>query len=74
MSHIIKPSDIEAAALDIIEYYEKSNASHDDKIKILTMLQEHYEGTNYSVVDQWFANLIKRSIDKHEPQTGFEKP
>lgn len=73
MSHLIKPSDIEAAALDITEYYEKSSASHEDKIKILRMLLEHYESTNYSIIDQWLAALIRRIVDKHEPQTGFEK-
>lgn len=69
---MIKPSDIEAVVLDIINYYDNSAATHEDKIKILNMLQEHYEGTNYSIVDQWFAALIKRMIQKYAPETGFE--
>lgn len=73
MSHLIKPSDIEIVARDIINYYDNSEAPHEDKIRVLRMLQEHYEHTNYSVVDQWFAALIKRVIDRHAPETGFEK-
>lgn len=71
--HLIKPSEIEAVVRDIISYYETSEAPHDDKMRVLRMLQEHYEHTNYSVIDQWIAALIKRIVDKHAPETGFEK-
>lgn len=77
MSHLIKPSDIESTVKDIINYYAKSEADHDDKMRVLKMLQEHYELTNYSVIDQWLAQLIKRVISKYEPnpeeQIGFEE-
>lgn len=71
--NLLTPTEIENAARDIITYYDKSTAPHDDKVRILSMLREHYETTDATVVDRWFAALLQRVVDKHAPQTSFEK-
>lgn len=69
---LLCPSDIEKTARDIVEYWDTSPANDADKIKILTMVRDFYADRNETTVDQWFAGLCQRILDRNDPQTGFE--
>lgn len=64
---------IEEAATDITRYWTRSQLPDTDKQKILEMVKEYYETKNEHIHDQYFAGLTARTIEKHVPQTGFEK-
>lgn len=68
---LLKPSDIYKTAEDIVNFVN-SDASDADKKTILTMVRDFYTDRNEHVVDQWFASLAQRTIDKHYPPTGLE--
>lgn len=65
---MIKPSDIESTAKDIVEFYGSSDLTHNDKLKILKMVADHYEN-NFSFstdpVDQWLMVLSKKTYERH---------
>lgn len=69
---LVKPSDIENTARDIVLYWENSDANDVDKVKILTMVRDFYADRNETTIDQWFAGLCQRILDRNDPQTGFE--
>lgn len=70
---LIKPSDVFEAANDIVEFAKREDISETDRKKILEMCKDFYNDKNEHLVDQWLGQLIGRTIDKHFPQTDFEK-
>ena len=70
---LIKPSEIEETARDISNYWNESNASDEDKIKILKMVRDYYKDRNLTTIDAWFAQLCDIIIIKNTTETGFEK-
>jgi hypothetical protein len=70
---LIKPSDVFEAANDIVEFAKREDISETDRKKILEMCRDFYNDKNEHLVDQWLGQLIGRTIDKHFPQTDFEK-
>ena len=65
---MIKPSEIESTAKDIVEFYDSSTLTHNDKLKILKMVTDHYEtnfGFSSDPVDQWFMTLSKKTYERH---------
>ena len=74
-SPLIKPSDIEATARDITNYWNTSKASPEDKIKILIMVKDYYKDRNLTTIDSWFAQLCDITINKNSNTegTGFEE-
>lgn len=70
---ILTPQTIEKAATDIVEFWDSSELPETDKKKILEMVQSFYDDKNEHIYEQYFAQLLKRTVDKHCPQTGFEK-
>ncbi|MCG7944859.1 MAG: hypothetical protein N0C84_00780 [Candidatus Thiodiazotropha taylori] len=69
---IIVPQDLEKAATDIVRFWQSSELRDEDKIKILEMVNRFYSDKNEYIHDQYLAELTKRMLDKHNPQTGFE--
>ncbi len=70
---LMKPTDIYEAANDIVEFAKREDISITDRKKILEMCKDFYNDKNEHVVDQWLSHLVGRTIDKHFPQTDFEK-
>jgi hypothetical protein len=70
---LIKPSDVFEAANDIVEFAKREDISETDRKKILEMCKDFYNDKNEHLVDQWLGQLIGRTIDKHFPETDFEK-
>lgn len=69
---IITPQLIEQAALDIVEFWEKSELPPNDKAKILEMVKEYYADKNDYVYEQYLAELTQRTLDRRIPQTKFD--
>ena len=70
--NLITPTQIEATAKDIVEFWETSELPDGDKTKILQMTQEFYTDENSHIFQQYLAQLCQRTIDKRVPRTGFE--
>ena len=72
---LIKPSDIEATARDISNYWNTSKASKEDKIKILNMVKDYYKDRKLTTIDAWFTQLCDIMITKNSASegTGFEE-
>jgi hypothetical protein len=70
---LIKPSDILDTANDIVAFAKRDDLSDIDRKKILEMCRDYYNDKNDHIVDQWLSQLLSRTIDKHFPQTDFEK-
>jgi hypothetical protein len=70
---LLKPSDIAAAASDIVEFVNSDKLSDNDKKRILEMVRDFYQDRNEHIIDQYLHMLTQRTIDKHYPQTGFEQ-
>jgi hypothetical protein len=71
--NILTPQQIEAAAKDIVNFWENSELPDNDKSKILEMVRDYYEEKNDYVFEQYLAQLCQRTIDKRVPRTGFER-
>jgi len=71
--NLIKPSDIANAATDIATFVDTSELADKDKQKILEMVRDFYADKNEHIIDQYLNMLAQRTLDKHFPQTGFEK-
>ena len=70
---LIKPTDIFDTANDIVEFAKREDISATDRKKILEMCKDFYNDKNEHLIDQWLSQLVGRTIDKHFPQTDFEK-
>ena len=70
---LLTPQQIEQAALDIVEFWEKSELPPNDKAKILEMVKEYYADKNDFVYEQYLAELTQRTIDRRVPHTEFDK-
>lgn len=63
---LIKPSEVEEIARDILFYYENSDLAHEDKIKIMRMTSDHYVSLdNGSVVFSYLAAIANHALSKH---------
>lgn len=69
---LITPQQIEKAAVDIVDYWETSEANDEDKLKILEMVKDFYNDRNEHIIDQYLSQLTSRVIERNVPQTGFE--
>lgn len=69
---LITPQQVEKAAVDIVDYWNTSDALEEDKIKILEMIRDYYAEKNEHVIDQYLAQLSTRIIERNIPRTGFE--
>lgn len=69
---LITPTQVEAAALDIVQYWEISEALDEDKLKVLEMVRDFYTDRDEYYVDQYLAQLTTRVIERNVPKTGFE--
>lgn len=69
---LITPQQVEKAAIDIVNYWEESEAEPEDKVKVLEMIRDFYNDRNEHIVDQYLATLTTRIIERNVPRTGFE--
>jgi|TARA_R110000851_G_scaffold24755_2_gene71447 hypothetical protein len=73
MESLIGPSEIQRIAEDIANFWETSELSEEDKLKILNMTKDYYKDRNLTAVDAWLAQLCEVIINKNVGATGFEK-
>ena len=69
---IITPQQVEKTAIDIVNYWEESEALSEDKVKVLEMVRDFYTDRNEHIIDQYLAQLTTRVIERNVPRTGFE--
>ena len=60
MESLIGPSEIQRIAEDIANFWETSELSEEDKLKILNMTKDYYKDRNLTAVDAWLAQLCQR--------------
>lgn len=70
---LLTPQMIESAARDIASFWESSELGDVDKSKILDMVHKFYESSDAHFHEQYLGQLTKRLMDRHSPQTEFEK-